>query len=122
MMLLNALVQTSNQVAATSGRLAKIKLLADLLRQAGPDEIELVIGYLSGTTRQAKIGVGWATLQKAKSHVGTSAQLHLRDVDETLEKISTTTGKGSAGQRQKLLSDMFSKATAEEQDFLFRLL
>src|SRR6266542_3835334 len=40
-MLLNHLAQISNQVAATSARLAKIKLLADLLKQAGPDEIEL---------------------------------------------------------------------------------
>jgi len=120
--LLNALVTTSNQVAATSGRLGKIQLLADLLKQASPAEIELAIAYLSGTTRQAKIGVGWATLRKAKVHVGTSARLELRDVDETLDKIAATIGKGSAGERGRLLSDLFSKATAAEQDFLVRLL
>ncbi len=121
-MLLNALVTTSNQVAATSGRLAKIALLSDLLKQASPDEIELAIAYLSGTVRQSKVGVGWATLQKAKTHVGTSARLQLRDIDDTLEKIATTSGKGSAGEKQRQLTDLFSKATAEEQDFLFRLL
>ncbi len=115
-MLLSALVSTSSQVAATSGRLAKIKLLADLLRQAAPDEIELAIAYLSGTIRQSKVGVGWATLQKAKSHVGTSPRLHVRDVDETLEKIANTSGKGSAGEKQRLLEGLFSKATAAEQD------
>jgi len=120
--LLNVLVTTSNQVAATSGRLAKITLLADLLKQAGPEEIELAIAYLSGTIRQSKIGVGWATLQKAKTHVGTSARLQLLDVDKTLEAIATTSGKGSAGDKQRLLSDLFSQATAAEQDFLFRLL
>ncbi len=121
-MLLNALVTTSNQVAATAGRLAKIALLSDLLKHASPDEIELAIAYLSGTVRQSKVGVGWATLQKAKTHVGTSARLQLRDLDETLEKIATTSGKGSAGEKQRLLTDLFSRATAEEQDFLFRLL
>ena len=121
-MLLDALVQTSKQVAATSGRLAKIKILADLLRQAQADEIESAIAYLSGTTRQAKVGVGWVTLQKAKAHVGTSARLHLRDVDETLERISTTSGKGSAGEKERVLGELFSKATAEEQDFLVRLM
>ena len=121
-MLLNALVTTSIQVAATSGRLAKITLLADLLKQASPDEIELAIAYLSGTIRQSKVGVGWATLQKAKTHVGTSARLHLRDIDGTLEKIATTSGKGSASEKQRLLTDLFSNATAAEQDFLFRLL
>jgi len=121
-MLLESLVQTSAAVAATTGRLAKIKLLADLLKQAKPDEIELAIAYLSGTIRQSKAGVGWATLNKARSHVGTSARLHVRDVDETLEKISKTSGKGSAGEKQRLLSALFSKATADEQDFLFRLI
>jgi DNA ligase-1 len=121
-MLLQSLVEVSKQVAGTSGRLAKIKLLADLLKQASADEIEIVIAYLSGTIRQAKVGVGWATLQKAKARAGTSASLQIRDVDETLEKISRMSGKGSAGEKQRLLSDLFSRATAEEQDFLFRLL
>src|SRR6266508_2568770 len=121
-MLLNALVTTSNQVAATSGRLAKIALLSDLLKQASPGEIELAIAYLSGTIRQSKVGVGWATLQKAKTHVGTAALLEPRDLDETLEKVATPSGKGSAGEKQRLLMDLFSRATAEEQDFLFRLL
>ena len=66
--------------------------------------------------------MGWATLQKAKSHVGTSARLQIRDVDAVLEKISATAGKGSAGEKQRLLGELFSRATAEEQDFLFRLL
>ena len=121
-MLLHSLVEVSKQVAGTSGRLAKIKLLANLLKQASADEIEIVIAYLSGTIRQAKVGVGWATLQKAKARAGTSASLQIRDVDDTLEKISRMSGKGSAGEKQRLLSDLFSRATAEEQDFLFRLL
>src|SRR3982074_482425 len=121
-MLLNALVTTSNQAAATSGRLAKIALLSHLLKKARPAELELAIAYLSGTIRQSKIGVGWATLQKAKSDAGTSASLQLRDVDETLDKISGTAGKGSAGEKQRLLGELFARATAEEQDFLFRLL
>ncbi|HEY7194612.1 MAG TPA: ATP-dependent DNA ligase [Gemmatimonadales bacterium] len=121
-MLLQSLVETSTAVAATSGRLAKINLLADLLKQAAPDEIELAIAYLSGTIRQPRAGVGWAAVRKAKAHVGASARLHVRDVDEVLEKIANAAGKGSAGEKQRLLSQLFSKATAEEQDFLFRLL
>ena len=66
--------------------------------------------------------MGWATLQKARSHVGTSARLQIRDVDAVLEKISAAAGKGSAGEKQRLLGELFSRATAEEQDFLFRLL
>jgi len=122
--LLDLLVRASNHVAASSGRLAKITLLADLLKQAGRDEIELAIAYLSGTTRQAKIGVGWATLQGARA-TGLGAReatIEIRDVDATLELIANTSGKGSASAKQKLLSDLFSRATAEEQDFLLRLI
>ncbi|HXO84629.1 MAG TPA: ATP-dependent DNA ligase [Gemmatimonadales bacterium] len=121
-MLLQSLVSCSNQVAATSGRLAKIKLLADLLRQASPEEMELAIGYLSGTTRQAKVGVGWATLQAAKESGVRSPELAITDVDHVLERISKTSGKGSATEKKKLLRGLFARATAEEQDFLFRLI
>ncbi|HTI05617.1 MAG TPA: ATP-dependent DNA ligase [Gemmatimonadales bacterium] len=120
-MLLDALVRTSTRVAATAGRLAKIGLLADLLKQAEPDEIETVIAYLSGAI-PAKVGVGWATVQKARAHVGTSARLQVRDVAATLEQIGKASGKGSAGEKQRLLSELFGKATKDEQDFLFRLL
>src|SRR5258705_12387837 len=111
-MLLNALVTTSNQVAATSGRLAKIALLSDLLKQASPDEIELAIAYLSGTVRQSKVGVGWATLQKAKTHVGTSARLQLRDIDDTLEKIETTWDTSSAAENKSQLPALVLKQPA----------
>ncbi len=121
-MLLHSLVETSNAVAASSGRLAKIKRLADLLKQVGSDEIELAIAYLSGTVRQSKAGVGWAALQAAKGEATRTPQLEIRDVDATLEKISTTAGKGSAGEKQRLLRELFSRATAEEQNFLFRLI
>jgi DNA ligase-1 len=120
--LLHLLVHTSREVAATSGRLAKIKLLADLLKQARPEEIELAIAYLSGSIRQAKVGVGWAALQKARQHVGTTARLTIKDVNDTLNAIARAAGKGSAGEKQRLLGELFARATAEEQDFLFRLL
>ena len=121
-MLLQSLVSCSHQVAATSGRLAKIKLLADLLRQTTAEEMELAIGYLSGTTRQAKVGVGWATLQAAKGPGVRSPELGITDVDHVLELISKTSGKGSAAEKTRLLKGLFSRATAEEQDFLFRLI
>lgn len=121
-MLLHALVATSRQVAATSGRLAKIKLLSGLLTQARPDEIELVIAYLSGSIRQSKVGVGWAALQKAKSHGAAAPTLQIRDVDDTLATIAATAGKGSGRAKQQLLDALFSRASAEEQDFLVRLL
>ena len=121
-MLLQSLVSCSTQVAATSGRLAKINLLAELLKLATPEEMELAIAYLSGTTRQAKAGVGWATLRAAKGPGVRSSELGITDVDDVLERISKTSGKGSATEKKQLLKGLFARATAEEQDFLFRLI
>ena len=121
-MLLQALVSTSAQVAATSARLAKIKLLADLLKQARPEEIGTVISYLSGVLPQSKVGVGWASLEGAQGPGVRDAGLEIREVDATFEKISKLSGKGSSTEKQKVLTDLFSRATREEQDFLFRLI
>ena len=123
-MLLQSLVSCSLQVAATSGRLAKIKLLAGLLKQATPEEMELAIAFLSGTTRQAKVGVGRATLRGARdSGLGArEPELQIADVDHTLDLISKTSGRGSATEKKRLLTSLFARATAEEQDFLFRLI
>jgi len=60
--LLRELVQTSEAVAATSARTAKIAEIAGLLRQAGPGEIPAVVAFLSGELLQRQIGVGYASL------------------------------------------------------------
>jgi DNA ligase-1 len=126
--LLDDLVQTSRKVAATSSRLEKIALLADLLKRAAPEEIETAIAFLSGSTRQGKVGIGYATLQAARTApaadpgVAPRAPLELGGVDSTLQRLSNTTGKGSTLAKGKLLADLFARATGEERDFLFRLL
>jgi DNA ligase-1 len=122
-MLLGALVQTSQAVAATSGRRRKIEHLAALLAQAAPEEIETAIAYLSGDVRQAKLGVGWATLQAARpDHAPAESSLRVADVHDTLDRIAGTSGKGSAQARGRLLRDLLGRAGAAEQDFLVRLL
>jgi DNA ligase-1 len=121
-MLLNHLVQTSQAVAATSGRLKKIDLLAQLLQQAEPNEIEIAIAYLSGSVRQSKLGVGWATLQAARPAPAAEPSLEIADVDLTLLQVSKMSGKGSAKARNEMLRQLFGRGTSEEQDFLFRLL
>jgi DNA ligase-1 len=126
--LLHDLVQTSRRVAETSGRLAKIGLLANLLKRATAGEIETAIAFLSGSTRQGKIGIGYATLQAARTERAADAGamprsgLALVEVDAVLERLAGTTGKGSAQAKERLLADLFGRATSEERDFLFRLL
>jgi len=126
--LLDELVHTSRRVAATSGRLAKIKLLAALLKAASAAEIEAAIAFLSGSPRQRRIGVGYATLEAARAARAADAgaaprgSLSLSAVDAALERLAGTRGVGSAQEKRRLLDDVFTRATAPEQEFLFRLL
>jgi len=121
-LLLNDLVQTSRRVAETSGRLAKIDLVAALLKRAGPEEIATAIAFLSGSLRQGRIGIGYATLQASKPERAADAPtLELTAVDAALERLATTTGKGSAHTKERLLGELFARGTAEEQEFLLRL-
>jgi DNA ligase-1 len=120
--LLAAVVDASNRVADTSSRLAKRDAIAACLRAAGTDEVEIAVAYLSGETRQGRIGIGYATLAAQRRSPAAQPGLTLSDVDAALERIATTTGKGSAAERSEQLRTLFDRATAVEQDFLLRLL
>ena len=121
-MLFHELVQTSRRVAETSGRLAKIELVAALLKRAAPEEIATAVAFLSGSPRQGRIGIGYATLQAAKpGHAAEAPTLELTRVDATLQRLANTTGKGSAQTKERLLGELLTRGTAEEQEFLLRL-
>jgi DNA ligase-1 len=118
-MRLAALVETSRRVAEAGGRLEKIGLLAALLRAAPPAQAGLATAYLCGSTRQEKLGVGWAMFQSAGP--GTAAEtatLDLAEVDAALGAIASSTGTGSAERRRRLLRELLARATHDEQRFL----
>jgi DNA ligase-1 len=118
--LLADVVRTSAQVGATPSRLAKVAALAERLRSLQPDEIEIALPYLSGELRQGKLALGYRTLNPGNA--ASTATLTLREVDSVFEQLKITKGRGSASQRAELLDALFGKATAEEQDFLVRLI
>src|SRR5262245_15626838 len=99
-MRLAELVETSRRVADTSSRLEKIDALARLLRRLAPEEIDIAIAFLSGSTRQGRIGVGWSVLREARSISPADAPtLELRDVDQAFARIGSISGTGSARER-----------------------
>ena len=121
-MKLNDLVVVSNTVASTPSRLKKVDLLADLLRRAEPGEIPIAIGFLTGWPRQGRIGIGWATLDAARPpNAATEPTLTLADVDQAFTALKAVSGKQSGAERRRLLSELMSRATADEQQFLFAL-
>jgi DNA ligase-1 len=126
-MLLSSVVDTSRRVADTTKRLEKIDLLARLIRQLSPEEIEIVVPFLSGQTRQGRIGIGYAALRDVRnSHAAAPSfeilALEILDVDGILQSITATSGSGSERRRLELLQSMFSRATEPEQQFLTGLL
>jgi len=116
------LVRVSNQVAATSSRLAKIRALADFLRPLERAEIEIALPYLSGDIRQGKLAVGYAALQSARTGHADAPRLSLADVDAVFQRLKNVKGKGAAEARTALLRELFQRATADEQDLLVRLI
>ena len=120
-MLLTEIAEVSRTVATTGARLAKIETLAGALRQAGPLEVPIAVAYLSGELPQRQIGVGWATLRDGFPPADTPT-LTLSDVDAGFSAIGAVSGKGSAAARKALVSELFGRATEDEQRFLFGLL
>jgi DNA ligase-1 len=122
-MLLAEVVSASNRVAAASGRLDKIRHLADLLRRTPSDQLPIVVPFLSGSTRQGRIGVGGAMLH-AMHDVPPTAEpvLDVAIVDASFARIAATGGAGSSATRAGLLRSLLARATRAEQDFLIRLL
>ncbi|MGH6902839.1 MAG: ATP-dependent DNA ligase [Geminicoccaceae bacterium] len=122
-MQLHDIVLTSRQVAASAGRLRKIELLASLLGRCPPAAVGTAVGALTGVPRQGRIGIGHATLSAARSAPpAAAATLTLADLDAALDRLVAIRGKGAGAERARLLHELFARATAEEQDFLARLL
>ncbi|HLY18349.1 MAG TPA: ATP-dependent DNA ligase [Bryobacteraceae bacterium] len=120
--LLADVVETSRGVALTSRRIEKIGMLAALLRQLPVDEVETVVGFLTGEIRQGRIGIGWATLRDAAAPAAHEPSLQVREVDAAMDTLATTAGRGSEERKRALVHSLLSRATASEQEFLTGLL
>src|SRR5947209_8147758 len=123
MTLLSDVALTSRRVADTPSRNAKVALLAACLRRLAPAEIEIAVAYLSGETRQGRSGIGYALLRDARPNAAQDGpSLTLTDVDTALARIATTTGAGSKTERTRILSELLSRTTEDERDFIVRLM
>ncbi len=120
-MLLSRLARMSQEVAATSARSRKIALLAELFREAEPDDVPVVIPYLAGRLPQGRIGVGWKVLSHPVPPAAEPA-LTVREVDALLTTLGKVSGPGSQAERARLVGELLGAATEDEQRFLFGLL
>jgi DNA ligase-1 len=110
-MLFANIVEISRRVGSTSSRLEKMDLLASLLRQLQPEEVEPAVSFLSGSTRQGRIGVGIATLRAAAAPEAGTPTLEVADIDRLMEAIASVKGSGADRQRRELLHAAMARAT-----------
>lgn len=121
MTLMSAVVAASAEIAATSARSRKVAILADLLRELEPEEVPIVVGFLSGAPRQGRIGVGYSTVYGTDAAAAAEPSVTVLEIDRAIDQIEATVGAGSAGRRREILVDLFGRATETEADFLRRL-
>ncbi len=116
-MLLADVVAASRDVVATTSRTGKAERLAQVLREAAPEEVAVVASWLSGELRQRRTGVGWRSLQ---SLPGPAAEpsLTVLEVDAAFEHMSRLAGAGSVAARTAALHELWSRATGPEQQLL----
>ncbi|GAB6856831.1 ATP-dependent DNA ligase [Microbacterium xylanilyticum] len=119
-MKLAELVTATDEVAATSSRLAKIDALARLLRAADPSELAPLMGLLLASPRQGRLGVGWRGLMAVDVVHAAEPTLTIAEVDHTLDELAAVSGSGSAAARSSLLAGLATRATAAEWDLLAR--
>lgn len=119
-MLLADVVATSEAVAATRSRKAKVEALAALLRRldhARPDEVDVVVTYLAGSLRQRRTGLGWRSVADLPPPAQT-AGLDVVEVDRAFAALSALAGPGSQSARAAAVADLFGRADAAEQVWL----
>jgi len=139
-MLLANVVRTSNQVSLTTSRLAKVSLIADLLREvaleavpaaaspssASTDEIGLATRYLSGSLRQRRTGIELSSVNRPSSWSALSppdaGAVTLSDLDSVMQHASEQAGAGSSRVRTDLFLGLVSRLTTQEREFVLGLL
>ncbi len=119
---LAAVVDASIEVAATRARSTKVRILAELLRSVGPDEVAICVGFLSGAARQGRVGVGYRTVYGIDVPPPAEPSLTIADLDRAIDEVAADSGPGSATRRRQLLTELLRQATEPEAEFIRRLL
>ncbi|MDN4175308.1 ATP-dependent DNA ligase [Nocardioides sp. SOB77] len=119
-MLLADVVATSQAVAATRSRKAKVAAVAELLARlelSDPDEVSTVVSYVAGSLRQRRTGLVWRSLATLPAPAA-EPSLTVAGVHEAFDAIAALAGPGSQSARATAVAEVFGRATAEEQTWL----
>lgn len=120
-MLLKAVAEASDLVARASGRLDKRRGIAELLSRTDPDLLPTVVGLISGSPRQGRVGIGWSAVADVDVRPADQSAISVEDLDEFLQTFPEISGPASQGRRREALASLLAAATDQEQHFLRRL-
>lgn len=110
------------RLEATPARLDKRRLVADFLRAVDADEVGLAVAFLTGhpfPTSDPRV-LGVRGLPPGGATDG-DQPLTLGDVAGAFEAVAATVGAGSRRAREARLAELAARATAEEREFLARI-
>ena len=123
MLMLTDIVAASREVAATRSRLKKVAHLAGVLRALEAAELPAAVGFLCGQLRQGRLGLGPRALQRVQSEPEPpSSAVTVLELDAVFQALEDLSGKGVSTEREQLLSALFARLTAEEREFVVRLI
>src|SRR5882724_12473559 len=125
MLSLADIVTASRDVAATRSRTKKIARFAELLSQASQGELPAAVGFLCGDLRQGRLGLGFRSLRglsPSESSDAAGGEVSVLELDAVFQALEALSGKGVASEREKLLSALFARLSADERGFVVRLI
>jgi DNA ligase-1 len=116
-------VALGRRLEATPGRLDKRRLVADFLRAVEPDEVGLAVAFLTGhplPSSDPRV-LGVRGLPRGVPPAAGST-LTLAAVGAAFEAVAEAAGAGSRRARQARLTELASRATVQESEFLARII
>jgi DNA ligase-1 len=123
------LAALARELAATPGRLAKVRAAAAFLRRLTPEETAWAVAFLTGRPFPASdprvLVVSGAGLRDLGAAVGPPApapSLALLDVGRAFEAVAGAAGPGSRARKHAALAALLDRATEDERELLARLL
>jgi len=124
MALLSRLAELRAQVAATSGRLEKRRLVAEYLRELAPEDLPRAVTFLSGRAfpvSDARV-LNVRRLPAPASMASASPPLALADVAEGFGAVAEAGGPGARRLRESRLQELAERASPTERDLLQRII
>jgi DNA ligase-1 len=124
MALLSGLAELRAQVAATSGRLEKRRLVAEYLRELAPEDLPRAVTFLSGRAfpvSDARV-LNVRRLPAPASMASASPPLALADVAEGFGAVAEAGGPGARRLRESRLQELAERASPTERDLLQRII